>query len=61
MNVTTVTTHTIHNVGVAIQIGEYTDSVKVRPNMRWFSDLQQPPPDRDNDSVGPVIGLELLN
>jgi 2-iminobutanoate/2-iminopropanoate deaminase len=28
--------HTIHDVGVAKQIGTYSDAVEVAPNMRWL-------------------------
>jgi enamine deaminase RidA (YjgF/YER057c/UK114 family) len=30
------TTHNVHNVGVASQIGSYSDSVEVSPHMRWL-------------------------
>ena len=28
--------HKIHDVGVAKQIGAYSDAIEVAPNMRWF-------------------------
>jgi 2-iminobutanoate/2-iminopropanoate deaminase len=28
--------HTIHDIGVARQIGLYSDAVEVRPNLRWL-------------------------
>jgi 2-iminobutanoate/2-iminopropanoate deaminase len=28
--------HTIHDVGVAKQIGTYSDAIEVAPNMRWL-------------------------
>ncbi len=29
-------THTIHDVGIASQIGSYSDGVEARPNLRWL-------------------------
>jgi 2-iminobutanoate/2-iminopropanoate deaminase len=28
--------HTIHNIGVASQIGAYSDSIEAAPNLRWL-------------------------
>jgi enamine deaminase RidA (YjgF/YER057c/UK114 family) len=28
--------HTIHNIGVASQIGAYSDSIEAGPNLRWL-------------------------
>jgi len=28
--------HTIHDVGVASQIGLYSDAIEVQPNLRWL-------------------------
>jgi len=28
--------HAIHDIGVASQIGKYSDAIAVGPNMRWF-------------------------
>jgi enamine deaminase RidA (YjgF/YER057c/UK114 family) len=28
--------HTIHDVGVATQIGSYSDAIEVAPNLRWL-------------------------
>jgi enamine deaminase RidA (YjgF/YER057c/UK114 family) len=28
--------HTVHDIGVARQIGAYSDAVEVKPNLRWF-------------------------
>jgi 2-iminobutanoate/2-iminopropanoate deaminase len=28
--------HTIHDIGVAGQIGKYSDAIEARPNMRWL-------------------------
>ena len=30
------TTHTVHNIGIAAQIGAYSDAVEVKPNLRWL-------------------------
>ena len=30
------TAHTIHDVGVASQIGKYSDAVETAPNLRWL-------------------------
>ena len=29
-------THTIHDVGVARQIGSYSDAIEAKPNLRWL-------------------------
>jgi 2-iminobutanoate/2-iminopropanoate deaminase len=29
-------THTIHDIGVASQIGSYSDAVEAKPNLRWL-------------------------
>jgi 2-iminobutanoate/2-iminopropanoate deaminase len=29
-------THLIHNVGVASQIGAYSDAIEIAPNLRWL-------------------------
>jgi hypothetical protein len=28
--------HTIHDVGVASQIGSYSDAIEAKPNLRWL-------------------------
>lgn len=28
--------HTIHNIGVASQIGSYSDAIEAKPNLRWL-------------------------
>jgi enamine deaminase RidA (YjgF/YER057c/UK114 family) len=28
--------HTVHNIGVAKQIGTYSDALEARPNLRWL-------------------------
>jgi hypothetical protein len=28
--------HAIHDIGVASQIGAYSDAVEARPNLRWL-------------------------
>ena len=28
--------HTIHDIGVARQIGAYSDAIEVGPNLRWL-------------------------
>jgi hypothetical protein len=49
--------HIIHNIGVAGQIGDYSDAVEAAPNLRWpmtsgarrghdeLHDPRRPPPD----------------
>ncbi len=47
------TTHTIHDIGIARQIGRYSDAIEVKPNQRWlmtagtpgFTDAGQIPAD----------------
>jgi 2-iminobutanoate/2-iminopropanoate deaminase len=29
-------THTIHDIGVASQIGSYSDAIEAKPNLRWL-------------------------
>jgi enamine deaminase RidA (YjgF/YER057c/UK114 family) len=29
-------THTIHDVGIANQIGSYSDAIEAKPNLRWL-------------------------
>ena len=29
-------THTIHDIGVASQIGSYSDAIEIGPNLRWL-------------------------
>ena len=29
-------THTIHDIGVANQIGSYSDAIEAKPNLRWL-------------------------
>jgi enamine deaminase RidA (YjgF/YER057c/UK114 family) len=28
--------HTIHDIGVASQIGSYSDAIEAKPNLRWL-------------------------
>ena len=50
--------HTIHNIGVASQIGSYSDAIETAPNMRWlmtsgtpgFTDAAQVPADIEGQS-----------
>jgi 2-iminobutanoate/2-iminopropanoate deaminase len=28
--------HTVHDIGVASQIGSYSDAIEIRPNLRWL-------------------------
>jgi 2-iminobutanoate/2-iminopropanoate deaminase len=32
----TIMTHTIHDIGVASQIGSYSDAIEAKPNLRWL-------------------------
>jgi enamine deaminase RidA (YjgF/YER057c/UK114 family) len=36
MECTTMIQHRIHDIGVANQIGAYSDSIETRPNLRWL-------------------------
>jgi 2-iminobutanoate/2-iminopropanoate deaminase len=29
-------THTVHAIGVASQIGSYSDAIEAKPNLRWL-------------------------
>ena len=50
--------HTIHNIGIASQIGSYSDAIETAPNLRWlmtsgtpgFVDASQVPPDIEGQS-----------
>jgi enamine deaminase RidA (YjgF/YER057c/UK114 family) len=55
-----VTTHTIHNLGVASQIGKYSDSVEVGANMRWFFTSGTPGLALDGVLPGDITGQAEL-
>ena len=34
--------HTIHDIGVASQIGSYSDAIEAKPNLRWLMTSERP-------------------
>jgi 2-iminobutanoate/2-iminopropanoate deaminase len=42
-------THTVHDIGVASQIAQYSDAIEVEPNLRWLLTSGTPGLSRDGN------------
>ena len=52
--------HTIHDIGVARQIGAYSDAIEVRPNLRWLLTSGTPGLATDGDLPKDISGQTEL-
>jgi 2-iminobutanoate/2-iminopropanoate deaminase len=48
--------HTIHDIGVASQIGAYSDAIEVGPNLRWLLTAGTPGLSKDGDLPKDITG-----
>jgi 2-iminobutanoate/2-iminopropanoate deaminase len=55
-----VTGHAIHDVGVAAQIGRYSDSIEVGPNVRWLFTSGTPGLSADGTLPNDIAGQSEL-
>ncbi|HEX4410075.1 MAG TPA: RidA family protein [Xanthobacteraceae bacterium] len=49
-------THTVHNFGVASQIGAYSDAIETKPNLRWLMTSGTPGLSRSGDLPKDITG-----
>src|ERR1700679_4139419 len=49
-------THKIHDIGVASQIGKYSDSIEAAPNLRWLFTSGTPGLSIDGELPGDITG-----
>ena len=52
--------HTIHDIGVARQIGAYSDAIEIRPNLRWLLTSGTPGLATDGDLPKDISGQTEL-
>lgn len=53
-------THTIHDIGVASQIGRYSDSVEAAPHLRWLLTSGTPGLSASGDLPKDIVGQSEL-
>jgi 2-iminobutanoate/2-iminopropanoate deaminase len=52
--------HTIHDIGVAKQIGSYSDAIEVQPNLRWLLTSGTPGLTTKGEVPGEITGQAVL-
>jgi enamine deaminase RidA (YjgF/YER057c/UK114 family) len=52
--------HTIHNIGIATQIGDYSDAVETGSNLRWLMTSGTPGLQMNGDLPADIIGQTEL-
>ncbi len=52
--------HTISDIGVAAQIGAYSDAIEVKPNLRWLFTSGTPGLTEAGDLPGDIAGQAAL-
>jgi enamine deaminase RidA (YjgF/YER057c/UK114 family) len=52
--------HKIHNIGIAAQIGAYSDAVETGPNLRWLLTSGTPGLQMNGDLPGDIAGQAEL-